>query len=136
MAIIEKIKRFFLKKKLGKLSETAVTLVNGRYIKFSEPGPKTYGRAHMFESARLILSYVYGYDYERQLGLYSVGFNEDENLIHVRLVMFRPGVFIGKMGFLCDKTKMLFAEAFGKPVEIDIEEAKKRIYGFDSIEIY
>ena len=135
MNIAEKIKRRFIRRQIGKLSKTAVMLNSDKFIRFMEPGRKTYGRVHMFKSADLIFKYVYGFDYEVKFGLQSVGFGEDESFIYVKLLMFRPGVFIGKMGSLCDETEQLFKEAFGKPVKINIEEAKKRMRGFDFVDI-
>ena len=94
-----------------------------------EQGPKTYGRLHMFKSTETVLKYIYGFVYETKLGVQSICFDENESTIYAKILLFRPGILIGKMGMSVEKFEEILSEIFDKSTKINIEEAKKKLYG-------
>ena len=111
------------------MSKTEIVLKNNYERCYMEQGPKTYGRLHMFKSIETVLKYIYGFVYETKLGVQSICFDENESTIYAKILLFRPGILIGKMGMSVEKFEEILSEIFDKSTKINIEEAKKKLYG-------
>ncbi len=133
MKLVDKIKKRFLACRIKRLSKTAVVFENNYERMYIEPGCKSYGRLHMFKSVDTALKYIHGFDYETKLGIQSIGFDENEDFIFVKILLHRPGLLIGKMGSCVNDFENTLSGVFGKQTKVCIEEAHRRMYGLDFI---
>jgi len=134
MKLIEKLKMLYAKYKVKQMSNVAFVLENNYERRFLDCGPKTYGRLNPMRAAHYVLTKIYGINYERKLELVGICFTEDEYVITMQVWLTRPGMLIGKMGYLIDSLEKTLTDVYGKATKVRITETQ-RMYGFSYINI-
>ncbi len=122
------------KRKIKKLSKTAVVLKDNYTTRYEIEGPRTYGYLDMWASLNAAFDLVYPKGFMSKF-IYGVFFTESAEKVFVHIITPRPGMVIGLYGDPIDQLTNWLKKCFGKETEIKLQESET-LLGMQSHENY